>query len=325
MTSIQAVELMDVSGVRDNGVKALLLLARSLRWNVMQKHHQPAVITAHDGTQRRLPTDTSLRIGIFQGHLSAIIAHSEEFTPTIELIDHIVQIIKPNIEQARRMRLAMGESPQQHRERMTAHDAGVGEDRQAPLSQHVEFTDAELKALEETQRIQEEQEMVEESVTPSGGDVTVEPAMARTSSGWAYESKIATKRTWPDGTVDFECTLPGCGYTHKSLSGISGHWRWHVKKGEAPLAPPPPTSRKDLIAPEDDYQPAKTGTKIRGASEIILRIRELVGMDVDESQLVTANEQIRVLTEENQSLRERNRQLRDDWAALQDLLGRKKR
>jgi hypothetical protein len=330
VSSVQAVELLDVSAVRDNGSKALILLARSLKWNVFQRHNSPVVITAHDGTQRRIPSDSGLRIGVFQGHLSAIISHSEEFTPTIELMDHIIQVVKPNTDQARRMRLAMGESPQQHRERMSAHDAGAAEERDRELTSRVELTDEQLRMLEQVQEAEEAAEAareefemaeeVEEATHPVGiaQIVSSGPARARTANGWSYDSKIALRREWSDGTVDFICQAPGCDYTHRSLLGVSGHWKWHVKRGEVDPSGHAPRSTEDGLIPPD--KAAEKVVTRRSARMILDDVRTLVGMD--DSKLQAENDRLKA---EVARLREENRTLTADWEALQDLLGRKKK
>ena len=57
---------VELTGVRDAGMQSLILLAVSLGWNVMKKHNTPVVITARDGMQKRLPTNTSIRMSVFQ-------------------------------------------------------------------------------------------------------------------------------------------------------------------------------------------------------------------------------------------------------------------
>lgn len=340
MTSVQAVEPLDVSMIRDNGAKALVLLARSLHWNLHQKNNAPITITAPGGAQRRIPTDTSIRIGVFQSHLSAIIAHSIEWTPTIELIDRIVKIAKPNDDQARRMRLALGESPQMHRERMNAHDNGAAVDHEAQLTEHINFTDEQLLALEiEQEAMEREQLEAAETVaalvlppTPSGGTeerhiVSTRQARAITSGGWQYETRIAIERTWSDNVIDFECAF--ChNFASTKLLSVAGHWKWHVQRGEVEkdeVSQSEKIKRANAIPPEPGEpvtRAAKEGReakpRIHGASDMIHAIRQIVGNNVDEAAM-------KHLRDENERLKAENRQLRDDWEALQELIGRGKR
>jgi len=108
-TYILRPEPTDVSMVRDPGMQALIILARSLGWNMMHKPNQPVVITARNGTQKRIPTNTSIRISVFQTTLASILLHSEEMTATIELVDQIIRLTKVDQDHARRLRAAMHE------------------------------------------------------------------------------------------------------------------------------------------------------------------------------------------------------------------------
>ena len=132
---------IDVTAVRDNGMKALVMLAVSLGWNARHKTGQPLVITARDGTQKRLPTNTSIRMSVFQTALSTIMVHTEpDRIPTIELVDAIITATKPSTDHARRLRLSVGESPTQHRERVAAAETEPRGPREPqPLTTRIEL------------------------------------------------------------------------------------------------------------------------------------------------------------------------------------------
>lgn len=109
---------IDVTDIRDAGMRALVILAASLGWNVTKKHNQPVVITARDGFQKRLPTSTSVRMSVYQTALSSIILYSTDAKATPELIDTITKETKLDHDHARRMRLAIAEPDVVHADRV---------------------------------------------------------------------------------------------------------------------------------------------------------------------------------------------------------------
>ena len=116
---VTTIHPLDIGGVRDPGVASLMLLAASLGWNVLRKQHQPVKLLARNGTQKRLPTDSSCKLSVFQTALSTIMVHTEaDIVPTIELMDAIIAETKVDREHARRLRLAVGETPAEHRQRL---------------------------------------------------------------------------------------------------------------------------------------------------------------------------------------------------------------
>ena len=118
-TFVTHITPVDVGGVRDPGVASLVLLAASLGWNVLKKHNTPVVLTSRDGTQKRLPTDSSCKLSVFQTALSTIMVHTQPgVMPTIELMDAIIAKTKPSVDHQRRLRLAVGENPATHRQRV---------------------------------------------------------------------------------------------------------------------------------------------------------------------------------------------------------------
>jgi hypothetical protein len=240
VTQIHPVEL---TGVRDSGVAALMLLAASMGWNILQKQHQPAKLTARDGTQRRLATDSSCKMSVFQTTLSTIMVHSDygDIHPvaTIELIDRIIAETKVDREHARRLRLAVGETPAEHRQRI-ANDKAA-EQRREPeehLTQHI--ADAWLDApVNSTSIIDEEGEL--QTYVPFDGEehgmlVSRQPFQGHYSGGgdhekaYYYESVTSFERIWEDGYIDYECQV--CGMVKRTPRAVASHRQVHTKSGE---------------------------------------------------------------------------------------------
>ena len=129
---------LDVGGVRDPGVASLMLLAASLGWNVLRKQHQPVKLSARNGTQKRLATDSSCKLSVFQTTLSTIMVHTEaDIVPTVELMDAIIAETKVDREHARRLRLAVGETPAEHRQRLANDKVAQRRDEEEHLTQPV--------------------------------------------------------------------------------------------------------------------------------------------------------------------------------------------
>ena len=233
----------DVTEVRDHGVAALILLAVSLDWNVLQKSGQPVKLLARDGAQKRLPTDTSCKLSVFQSALSTIMVHTEDdMVPTVELMDAIIAEVKPDREHARRLRLAVGETPAEHRERLANDKVAQRRDEEEHLAQSI--GDAWLDApINSTSIIDEEGEL--QTYVPFDGEehgmlVSRAPYVAHysgggntNSEGYVYESVTSLERIWEDGYKDYECTV--CGIAKGSPRAVASHRQVHTKTGEVEL------------------------------------------------------------------------------------------
>ena len=235
----------DVTQVRDHGVAALILLAVSLDWNVLQKPNQPAKLIARDGAQKRLPTDTSCKLSVFQSALSTIMVHTEDdMIPTIELMDAIITQTNVDREHARRLRLAVGETPAEHRQRL-ANDK-VAEQREERLTQKITIespevwvSDAEVSEMS-TSALREG--LMVPHTPPFDGEehgelVSREPYVAHysgggnsKSKGYTYESVTSLERIWEDGYIDYECVV--CGMAKGSPRAVGSHRQVHVRAGE---------------------------------------------------------------------------------------------
>jgi hypothetical protein len=333
---------LDVSRVRDPGVQALLLLAVSLGWGIRQKTGQPAVIVAENGIQRRLPTDTSIRISVFQQALSTIMTHTDEnILPTIELIDEIIAATKPSTDHQRRLRLALGETPQEHRQRVenSVTPPHRPDPRQEHLMQHIEIP--EEKAANEA--LVEYLEVTNPPyVAADGGDhgdlLSREPLLAKrsqsSSAAQVYVSDTSFERHWADGYVDFECMV--CGFAHRSSRGVGSHSQRHQqpeKKGipayqragveriHAPEPEPEPTIEWEEPDPgQTATVPAFTEEELSIAQQTLDKVIQLVVPTIlrerDNLRLIVDE-----LRHENAELRAVNEKLGRDWGALKELIG----
>lgn len=226
--------LIDVSGVRDPNMQALILLARSLGWNVMQKVNQPVVITAPSGFQRRIPTNTSIRMSVFQTHLSAITLHSS-LEASLELIEEIIKSVKPSREHQARLRLAVGQTVQEHRRALEQAEAAEQRRNEEHLTQTPEIV------WETPPELPNEQTVVPTEGEAADGGVHGEivdqhPFLASVNTtkhtNRVYESVTSFERIWTDGYIDFACMF--CGKAYSTPKGVGSHYQIHTKTGEAP-------------------------------------------------------------------------------------------
>ena len=278
---------VELTGVRDAGMQSLILLAVSLGWNVMKKHNTPVVITARDGMQKRLPTNTSIRMSVFQTALSTIMVHSDDLLPTIELIDEIIKITKPSRDHQRRLRLAVGETPAEHRDRIAAAEAEVpdipkGEHLRQPIgvilskerwdeaiaAQRIEdkidvyLLNEELQEGEDTSAIREG--LMMPHTPPFDGEehgecISRKPFVAQysgggnsKSTGYLYEFVTSLERIWEDGYKDYECQV--CGLAKGSPRAVGSHRQVHVKAGEV---------ERDLRYVTEEHLPAKRDARYK--------------------------------------------------------------
>jgi hypothetical protein len=56
---------------------------------------------------------------------------------------------------------------------------------------------------------------------------------AKQGGGIRYESEAVIERTWPDGRVDYLCSVPDCGYENDKPRSVANHYgAAHTSKGE---------------------------------------------------------------------------------------------
>jgi hypothetical protein len=244
---------INLTGVRDEAVQALILLAASLGWNVLMKRGQPAVLIAHDGMQKRIPTDTSIRMSVFQTALSTIMVHSGDQEPTLALIDEIIKMTKPSKDHQRRLRLAVGETPSEHRERVANAERSAPD---VPKGEHLTQR-IEMPVEEDTSALREGL-VAPPAGAADGGDhgeiVSREPFHAHYSGhtgygAMTYQSEVSLERVWADGYRDYECTF--CGKAFKTPRSVGGHRQVHTKAGEAEAIGAQPWKRPGAIKGRD--------------------------------------------------------------------------
>jgi len=306
---------IDVTGVRDAGMQSLIILAASLGWNVHKKHNQPVVITARDRTQKRLATNTSIRMGVFQSALSTIMAHTDiDVIPTTELIDAIIAATKPPADHQRRLRLAVGETPAQHRERVAAYEAEPKGPREPePLTTRIdEVLDAHFReVLEEAPRVSATRVAAEGE---HGELVSREPFMAKRQGSAGskyekhYESSTSFERKWSDGYVDYECQT--CGKAYTTPKGVGGHSQVHDQNRAQPAWKRAPLTKTKRVPKE--VAPVIEPTTY---AELVTKIMDLV---LPEAQ-ARHDVEIKALQEENQQLRERLAEIEGEFDAFIEL------
>lgn len=187
--------------------------------------------------------------------------------------------------------------------------------------------------------------------------VSVGPMMSRRSGkdGDEYESVVAKKRTWSDDSVDYICSIEGCGFVGDVPLSMSSHWRKHTASGEAEKAPPrgdearPPEEKTQALAVvlqkrlEDGTlnwsDPAAAALSLaeeslswvrlhlmhprvagsEPADEIIEQIRVLVG-GADKGEVEALNEKVSELQSKVEEVKADRDRVKGNMHALRELL-----
>ena len=134
-------KLVDVTGLRDRNMQALIVLAVTLGWTMRPSTgDRPVTIIAPDGTAKRIPTNTSIRMSVFATTLSTILTHTpEELVPSRTLITALARQFKLDAEHTRRMRVAVDETPEEHQAHLEAMRAEAQEPPDTHLTQRIEM------------------------------------------------------------------------------------------------------------------------------------------------------------------------------------------
>jgi len=308
VTSVQTIRPIDTTHIKDPGLRALVLLAYSLGWNVNQGLHRPIyLINRETGVRVVIPTDTAIKASVFQANLSKIMTYSTDFTPTIELIDKIIAATKPNQDVENRLRLALGETAKQHRDR-AANLESETPDLSTELTQRIEIpmtfepVGAPPTAVEATTATHS---MGSELIREPKLLIQSDPVM--TASG---EHRMAISRLWNDGSVTYKCKF--CDYESDSLSRLTGHGNAHVKG--------PRTRRSKAQMAADAKAETKAAPRVvkvapveRDSDDIIAKITDLVAPDLLADY--------RKLEEQYFKLKADHDELQANLDALQDLIG----
>lgn len=288
-TPIYKLTPIDVSGVDGHEVRALLRLAVSMGWNVSQRADSPAVITARDGVQRRFPTNSGLRMSVFQSFLRAIMYHALDKQMTPELVEEVIASEKLSKDHQRYLRLAASEWAER---RMLPDPEPPAKERREPephLTQRIEIPMAKPEPEPEPQP----------ATAVAGHDV---PPLELGSAGWEmapskgldlstlerrpalvlmgqkkrgsgisqqYISPIMDEITLPSGEVTRICKI--CDFTG-TTQRIASHYQWHVRRGEAPTT----NSMKRIAVAEVVKQPRKYTPADTGSSDELRQLRQII-------------------------------------------------
>src|SRR6185436_3581558 len=82
--AVTSPKLVDVSFIDDPGMRAVVVLALSLEWNMVHKANRVLTLIARNGFKHVIPTDTSVKFNVFQNRVYATITHSMTHIPTLE-------------------------------------------------------------------------------------------------------------------------------------------------------------------------------------------------------------------------------------------------
>jgi hypothetical protein len=272
-----------------------------------------------------MPTDTTIRDSVFQGYLSTLMTHSIEHTPTVELMDSVIAIHKKLDESRKnRLRLAVGESAAQHRERMKAANEGAREFtlEAKPLTQHIvvpEFVPEPIPTpVEATTAPAPTQPLGRPGPRGLVSLVKSAPYMKkpRTNGSKARESENIIQQEWSDGSITYKCRF--CPFTSPNIHAHSGHNKnhgassreglWRQRKAEQAKKVKSLMTRETPMPKPDE--PLSDAEKLDA-------IQTILGGDA----LKLLQEENEQLIKENVRLGTENIKLSSDWAALKSLLG----
>lgn len=265
--SISDPKPFDVTGMRDRNMQALIVLAVTLGWTVYPATgDRPITIKAPDGTSRRIPTNTSIRMSVFANTLSMILTHSpEHLVPTHQLMVKIARSFKLDAEHQRRLRVAVDETPEEHAKHLAAAEAEPNELGPKPLTQRLEIP--ALETLKEEPVATEPEESIKEppltsqSIIDMWNNITLTPSKpiqwrptkkqfadweklllglphlveihhsVRSGRKGGHES-VTRRALLDNGTLIYICGWPGC--RHARIASPTGHARMHYRKMEIP-------------------------------------------------------------------------------------------
>lgn len=341
---ITTTQPVDLSGIRDDGMKALVMFAVSIGYTYNWRSGRPITLWSPDQTEIVIPTQTSINANVFRAKLAQILTHYDaaRFAPTVELIDDIIANCKPSHDQQRLLRMSLGETTEMYRARMKAIDdthvpVPAATQKRKP-DEHLSQTIGDL--VREPPKVDPEIRIHEVNfATKSGGD-----------NGYFYESPTVLDRIYADGTVEYICRychehgLPE--YQVKMPSGIGWHWGKHIDAGEVEK-----TGRK-VITTRRDGVPVKSTGEIRPrrgkksqpakqeAIKVPIPVHDFNPTPVEEVATAVAassdsqklhairqildsgeTERLESVLLENERLTSRVHQLEADLRALKDILG----
>ncbi len=319
--------LIDVSGIRDPGMQAVVALAASLEWNVVAKHNKPVTLIARDGFKHVVPTDTSIRFNVFLNRVNATITHSVTAIPTPELMTRLIKQYKLGPSHARVFRAAVDEgvvegvvsvdNPDEHLPELLPEEEP--DETQAATERRFE-AEAE-KVLEAAAEPEPEPEMT----------MRVEPTLNMAGDGDQYISPIMDtiiRALVPDGEdqITYRCKV--CGVEYPSKRGVGAHYQVHTKAGEAEATAGKP---RTIVNKIEGYQPSEVHVSRGGATAevrrlqaIIRDVQKAVGQgaikEAERQVMVAQRKQAEAEAERDAALAKAER-LSNDLRSLRELIG----
>jgi hypothetical protein len=156
------------------------------------------------------------------------------------MIDAIIKQCKPNKDQQRLLRLAVGETIEETRKRMRAQEAGPATEKRHPdehLTQRIELPTSEPVVFDFIANdVTMGDKVVEPQYTYKPHEIRFGGVRAATGAYYFYESMSVLDRVDANGEVTYVCRY--ChehgrpDYVVATPSGIGVHWGRHVKAGE---------------------------------------------------------------------------------------------
>lgn len=263
-TLVWNVKPIDVSYIKDPGVRAIVALAASCEWNVVHRAGAMVTIISRTGRKLRLPTNTSIKFSVFTSWVNGVVLHSMTHVPTAPLMDKLIQQYKLDASHARVFRQAVSQ----------------------PASEQ-EADDSEDEEVNVTKEDVSPNVAPDEQPASSGVEVfseRVEPTLSTAAKGQQYVSQImetVIRRLVPDGMdqITYRCLV--CGLEFPTKRGVGGHYGGHVTKGEAVAKP---EARDNIIR----IVPVETGKppgEYEAVIESILAVPEPVSMRIEQGHI----------------------------------------
>lgn len=303
--------VLDVTGIADQGLRAVALYAGSMGWNVRQKGPgKEVVLVARDGTTIALPPNTSVRRHFIASQLRQVVTHTETHRkPTLELIEAILRVVKVSRENEREIReiTNVGYPPRKKLPEPTPIDSfRIDAPKNGQPKTVVPPPPEMLEPAEPEPAPMPVPATPPPGYRPAGPPtiVTREPFVGKFSR--ANTENPSNKITFSDGSVKYECVI--CGEMFGDPRAIGGHRIKHIRAGEA-------------------TQATWTGQRHaagREAKAVIQQIAKLVTPFVDladQGQVERLRAEVVKLKAEVTEITEERDRLRDNLKALRELLG----
>jgi len=190
---------IDVSYIKDSGVRAIVALAASCDWNVVHRAGQMVTLISRTGHKLRFPTNTSIKFSVFASWTNGIARHSLTHLPTPELMEKLIAQYKLDTSHARVFREAVGKPEPIELEEPSA----AALDEFVPTERVEPTLNTAAKGLQYVSQIME---TVIRQLVPEGED-----------------------------QITYRCLV--CGLEFPTKRGVGGHYGNHVAKGEAVAKP----------------------------------------------------------------------------------------